>query len=81
MNHQDRYITFEPLDPREKLVRRCPSGCDPPLIFHAIPHKGSSFNSLARCLRCGTYWEVTPKGLIVNKKRWEDKPVLIEKEE
>ena len=63
-------IVPQKMDPRVALVLQCPSGCDPPLILHALPKLEGNLPSMARCFRCGTYWEVTREGLIINKKQW-----------
>ena len=67
---QGGYITIGVVDPREKGTRGCPQGCDPPMIFKILPPpKDQEHNSCARCLRCLTYWEVTPQGMMVNMRR------------
>ena len=68
---QGGYITIGLVDPRDKGTRACPAGCDPAMIMKGLPPpRDQEHNGIARCLRCGCYWEVTPQGLIVNRKRW-----------
>ena len=63
-----------------KTLAICPSGCDPPLVFWAIPdpkvYDTTKRNGFARCLRCLTYWEATIDGEIVNIKPGLDVPKL-----
>ena len=55
--------------PYEKAINTCPSDCDPPLILKAVPPKLSFQNAICRCVRCLSYWEVTPEGKVVNQRR------------
>ena len=50
----------------------CPSGCKPPLIMNAIPNPGAVARSFNRCLRCLTYWEVSPSGEVINIRTIKD---------
>lgn len=69
----DKFITITPIDPREKGLRACPNGCNPPLILRAVPNLKTQLNSIARCVVCGLLWEVTPKGVIMLKSQWIEK--------
>ena len=72
-------IVIGPVDPREKGTRACPQGCDPPLIVKGVPPpRDQEHNGFARCMRCLTYWEITPQGIIVNLRRPLEAPVVLE---
>ena len=80
MNHQDpreQFIRIGPIDPREKGVKVCPSGCAPPMIMSAVPPLKSPMNAIARCLRCGAYWEISPQGIVLNQSQWLTKATVI----
>lgn len=70
-------IVIGPADPREKGTRTCPQGCDPPMIIKALPPpRDQQHNGLARCMRCLTYWEITPQGIMVNMRRPLEAPAV-----
>ena len=75
---QGGYITIGLVDPRDKGTRACPAGCDPAMIMKGLPPpRDQERNGIARCLRCLTYWEVTPQGLVVNMRRPLEAPVSL----
>lgn len=56
--------------PQQQAATTCPAGCIPPLIISASPKPGSVARAYCRCLRCMTYWEVTPTGKVINRQDW-----------
>lgn len=60
--------------PQQRGCEVCPNGCYPGLIMPGIPRvvTPAGPNAVARCLQCLGYWEVTPRGEIVNRRQGLD---------
>lgn len=61
------HVVIGPVDPRLKGLRACPNGCINTQVIAGFPANDPKLNSWGRCMRCLTYWEVTPLGSIVNR--------------
>lgn len=50
-------------------LNHCQGWCDPGWVWYAIPGNPLTMNWACRCLKCLTYWEVTPAGEVRNIQR------------
>lgn len=77
--YHNRPTQIPQLPPPAKVLagfKECPAGCYPNLVLYSAEgaHVLHPQNAFGRCIRCLTYWEVTPQGEVVNIRWGADVP-------